>query len=186
MNETSQTEQRDFTDMKYFVDLLDSPVTELTGNETIYPWSSFGSASDPLGETTIGKTKQGAIELMKSYQSKWQTVFGLLTGGILSAIFASSFTRHKTEQIQPDDILEIVRFDCPHPSDTHMKDDPPERQITYQLKSKSSEGGIHVHVFRLTASRGKNREQYERAQEYIDGLVRSVAPQAVTIQEVHA
>ena len=172
-----QLEGKNYSEIRYFVDILSEPIGEINEDEALYPWASVCSPSTPLIETTIGKTAEGAIELENSFQSKWQDVFGILTGGILSAIFSACFQRHKVERFDRDSIVRCVRLKKSHVSALSLSFAPVSSQILYQLHVKSPKDKTYIHMFRLAVDREwQTHQKYLDAQAYVDGLIRSVVP----------
>ena len=169
------------------IEFMGSAITATEKREEVYPWATI--ANSPIPDPMIEKTDDGQIVLKIAYQSQLQTLFGILTGGVASALFTASFGRIKKVPLERRSIVKIVRFTRRHPAahqnwPDELKRNPPQRQIVYHVFVRVPKEKTQVHVFTLRWMMDLNtRVAYENAQRELDEFISSEFPRELLIDE---
>jgi len=166
---------------------LDKSLLQLPREARLYPWTKLGSSLG-LRLASVHRDDDGRLVLRQTFQSKAQDWFGILTGGILSAIFSAAFSRERCVALDRDHIERLVRVSVPTEvgftwSDD-LKADPPDHQVVYHLFAANEEGGTDGHVFSLAYKNWlSTRDLFEQAQAALDALVLTVVPAGLVSDE---
>jgi hypothetical protein len=170
------------------IEFVGSALTSTKKTDEIYPWGT-ATANSRRPDPRIEKTDDCQLVIKTDYQSQLQTVFGILTGGIASALFTASFSRTKKVSLQPSSIVKIVRFTRRHPAahqnwPDELKKNPPQQQIVYHVFVQTTGEKTQVHIFTLRWTMDLDtRTAYESAQRRLDDLITSEFPAERIVDE---